>query len=130
MEDIDSEDIRSKLISRKSDLLRAGQKLYEFIIKEVEVTGSDNKDHFEVEHFPYVRVLAEMHIDRDKKGKLAKYSRVFYPNETNEIRSYGLRGKDHFDISGSNNNEIRIRVIGGEGEDELTNMEGIGSVCL
>jgi hypothetical protein len=52
------------------------------------------------------------------KGKL-KYQRVFLRKETREIRLYGLEGDDGFELSGEVNAGIKVRIVGGRGDDQL-----------
>ena len=47
------------------------------------------------------------------------YHRIFYPDETKEIRLYGLGNDDVFKINGYSGKGIRIRIIGGKGDDEI-----------
>ncbi|MBT8221267.1 MAG: metallophosphoesterase [Bacteroidia bacterium] len=124
----DDEDIARKLKARKRNLMGIAKKLYDFISKEVEVTGTDDKDRFEIEKSSNGSVKVQVYVLRDKKGDILKYERTFYPNETKEIRLYGLRGKDKFIIKGAANSAIRIRIIGGEDDDELDNQTSSGKV--
>ena len=62
------------------------------------------------------------------KEELLKYKRTFDPSVTKEIRLFGLRGKDAFFIKGSNNDQIKISIIGGEDDDEVVNRSGGGKV--
>ncbi len=117
----DVEELSDVLISRRENLISIGRKLYDFLSKEVEVTGSDNKDNFEITQHADGSMTVSYTIDRKKDKDLKKYKRTFYPNETNEVRIYGLRGKDDFKIEGMANNAIRLRIIGGEDDDEIKN---------
>ena len=118
---INDEELISKLKARRDNLHLIGERLYKFIANEVEITGTDNKDHFEVTRHRDGSVQVIYHIERNQKGELLKYDRTFYPNETKEIRIYGLRGKDEFNLLGEDNNQIKIRFIGGEDDDLITN---------
>ncbi|MCW3806753.1 metallophosphoesterase [Plebeiibacterium marinum] len=109
------------LKSRRDNLMAIGKKLYDFISKEVEVTGTDNDEDFLVERKNDGSVTISYSIEREDKGDLKKYERTFYPNTTKEVRLYGLRGKDEFKIIGSDVNKIRIRIIGGEDNDKIVN---------
>ena len=63
-------------------------------------------------------------LSQSSNTDLLKYDRTFYPKETREIRLYGLRGRDEFVIKGAKKSAIRIRMIGGEGEDRIVNDAG------
>ncbi len=118
---LDDAELIYKLKSRRNKLLEIGRKLYDFISKEVEITGTDNDDIFEITGEKDGNILVKVYVKRKDKGNLLKYKRTFYPKETKEIRLYGLRGKDVFTVMGASNNSISVRVIGGEDKDHITN---------
>lgn len=115
------EELAALLKERKSNLLKIGKRLYTEINQEVEITGSDNDNEFEIIRYDNGNVNVRYFEESKKAGKLEKYERTFYPEETKEIRLYGLRGKDKFDITGADNSAIAIRIIGGEDKDKVTN---------
>jgi hypothetical protein len=53
----------------------------------------------------------------NKKDKI--YDRVFQHDETREIRLYGLKGKDEFDVEGTVDKGMKVRIIGGPGKDDI-----------
>ena len=64
-----------------------------------------------------------------KKGDKLLFDRTFYPGETKEIRLFGLAKDDTFEIIGESQKSIKIRVIGGIGEDlimEKSKVAGLG----
>ena len=121
MKNKDVKELPEILKSRRGNLLEIGKRLYDYLAEEVEVTGTDNKDRFEIEQNTDGSMLIKHFVIRNSKGDLLKYERTFYPNETNEVRIYGLRGKDEFVISGVKNNNISLRIIGGEDDDHIDN---------
>ena len=116
------------LIARRNNLAGIARKLYDFINKEVEVSGSDDRDLFEIVRNKNGTTQVRLFNIRKEKGNLLKFDRTFYPSETKEIRLYGLRGKDDFNISGEGNGEIKIRIIGGEDDDEIVNQSAGGNI--
>ncbi len=125
-----NKEIPELLKSRRDHMLKISRKLYEFLSKEVEITGTDNDEKFDIERFADGSVNVKYFIERDKKGDLLKYKRTFYPSETKEIRLYGLRGKDEFTISGAEVHKIRIRIVGGEDKDEVINETKGGGIYV
>ena len=121
--DKDSKEIISMLKSRRDNLLDTGEKLYKFISKEVEISGTDDRNTFEIDIGPKM-VHVRYWVHRKDKGDLIKYDRTFYSTETKEIRIFGLDGKDEFHITGLPNSSIRIQIIGGEGRDLVKNDSG------
>ena len=120
--------IRS-LKARRNNIVEEAISHYEFLAREVEVVGSDKMEAFEAERLP----SGDVHVvvrKISKKGALEHklYDRVFHPDETREIRLYGLNADDVFEISGSSKKSIKIRVIGGDGEDLLTDSSSVRGI--
>lgn len=124
------EEVISKIKARRNDLEKYAVEHYLFLAKEVDVVGSDKHEFFHVKRLDNGNVhvvVRKMKKDGDKKKKI--YDRLFKLDETNEIRLYGLGGKDEFLIEGESKSGIRIRVIGGEDEDTMkdkSHVAGLG----
>lgn len=116
-----NEELISKLKSRRGHMMKMAKKYYDFISKEVEIVGTDNKDQFVINRHEDGSVSITQNIARKNGESITRFDRTFYPNETKEVRIYGGRGKDTFTITGSDKNKIKIRIIGGEGKDQLEN---------
>ncbi|RYG55730.1 MAG: hypothetical protein EON56_05225 [Alphaproteobacteria bacterium] len=91
---------------------------YRFLEKEVDVVGSDKREFFKVirnndgsVHVTVTKIT--------KEGRLSDelYNRVFLHGSTDEIRLWALAGADSIDITGTPDRSIKIRLIGGAGED-------------
>jgi Omp85 superfamily domain/Calcineurin-like phosphoesterase len=94
---------------------------YRFISKIVNVTGSDKKELFDVNRKADGSVLVTVYkINKEGEPSKEMYERQFDPAITKEIRLYGLGGDDKFSIHGEGN-KIKIRVIGGNGNDVVEN---------
>ncbi|HNP17519.1 MAG TPA: metallophosphoesterase [Fulvivirga sp.] len=114
------EEIIRKLKSRREHLVEDAVSHYLFLAKEVDVLGSNKHEHFKVERLPNGDVhvvVRKMKKDGDKKKVI--YDRLFKKEETKEVRLWGFDGNDEFEIEGRGKSGIKVRVIGGEGEDEL-----------
>jgi hypothetical protein len=94
---------------------------YRFISKIVNITGSDKKELFDVNRQADGSVSVTLY-KINKEGESAKkiYERQFDPAVTKEIRLYGLGGDDKFLFHGEGS-KIKIRVIGGNGNDVFEN---------
>ncbi len=125
----DVAEVSRMLRSRRDKLEIIGKKLYDFLSKEVEITGTDNKDRFEVTKKDNGNVNVKYFVLQKGKDDILKYERTFYPKETKEIRLYGLRGKDNFIIQGADNQQISIRIIGGEDKDQIENKTQSGKIA-
>lgn len=108
------------LEARKYNLEEMARQYYDILAEEVNVIGSDDSEYFEVQRMPSGDVRVRVYeSDEDGEKQREMYLRVFHPEETDEIRLYGLGDRDHFVISGVSDDGPRIRVIGGEGHDYL-----------
>jgi len=112
--------IIDKLKQRRDDMPQYALKYYLFLAKEVSVVGSDKRERFEVNRLNdnETEVKVYQTNKKDSIGTLI-YERVFKTNETEEVRLFGLGSDDQFIITGAVTKSIRIRVIGGKGEDEI-----------
>jgi len=126
---LSAEEIMESLKQRRNDLMEIGRTYYEFRVKEVDVVGSEKKDLFEVIRKNNKETEVKVYRVR-KEGNTLTYQRTFYTNETNEIRLYGLQSDDVFNIKGEVGKGIKIRVIGGLGEDKFVNKSKGGSTFI
>ncbi|MFI5133232.1 MAG: BamA/TamA family outer membrane protein [Chitinophagales bacterium] len=109
--------IVAKLKERKKYFAAEMMTYYRFLAKTVSIAGSDKKEQFEItrNNDGSVQVVVrKINKDGEVKGKL--YERKFDPTVTKEIRLYGLGGDDKFIMNGSGG-KIKIRIIGGSGND-------------
>ncbi len=109
--------IIDKLKSRRGALEKAALTYYKFISREVNVVGSNEKEYFKVskqENGLQVRVYAR---EKGNDTSFIMYDRVFTPADTREIRLYGLDKDDLFEIDSNVRSRIKVRIIGGKGND-------------
>lgn len=105
-----------KLISRRNVLQKASMKYYDFLAKQVTVMGSNKTELFKVyNQGDSVRVQVFIHEGKDTG--FVMYDRLFDPKQTKEIRLFGFRGNDKFDINANTKGRSFIRIIGGKGDD-------------
>ena len=92
------------------------------IASEVDVVGSNKKEYFEAirKSDGSVEINVYNVDDDNSKGTDLLYTRTFYRDETDDIRLFGLGGKDVFYLSGKSDESIQIRIIGGPGADIIT----------
>jgi Calcineurin-like phosphoesterase len=114
---INGEKIIQKMISRRDILSKKAILYYNFISKKVNVIGSNRKEYFKVSNSGaglQVRVYAR---ERGNDTSLIMYDRIFNPSITKEIRLFGLNDDDLFDIDSTASSRIKLRIIGGKGND-------------
>jgi hypothetical protein len=110
--------IAAKLKNRLKDLQKSALDYYALLAKEVEVVGSIEKEYFEVSYLEQGRVEVKVYDQKDQqKGTELLYHRIFQPKETKEVRLYGLKGDDIFDIQGTATSSIKVQAFGGSGDD-------------
>ncbi|MBL0294836.1 MAG: metallophosphoesterase [Saprospiraceae bacterium] len=109
-------EIKDKLISNRNALLRNALTYYAFLVKNVDILGSNKKEAFYVKRKNDSLVEVIM-IANSNKNQDTLYNRTFNRNETKSINLYGLGNDDEFYIEGEVNNSIKIRAIGGNGKD-------------
>ncbi len=116
VQDATSEEIKSKLKSRRDDILTMADRYYDYLSKLIIITGTDKDDHFEI-----TRSNGSTHIaiSRIKDGEIKKpyKERTVYSNETKEVWIYGLDDDDQFVVKGEGANPVFIRIIGGQNND-------------
>lgn len=103
--------------SRLNNLSKAGMKYYRFISRQVNVIGSNQKEYFKVSNHGkglQVRVYSR---EKGNDTSFVMYDRIFEPSNTYEIRLYGLNDDDLFEIEENAKSRIKIRIIGGKGND-------------
>jgi len=118
--DLDGETVIANLKARRDKLVDYAIDHYEFLAEKVNVLGSDKHEHFQVDRLANGDVhvvVRKMKKDGEKKHVI--FDRLFKYGETKEVRLYGFAGEDEFEIEGEANKSIKVRVIGGEDEDEL-----------
>ncbi|MDN5203902.1 BamA/TamA family outer membrane protein [Fulvivirgaceae bacterium BMA10] len=115
---LSGERIISTLKARRNIIGNEAQKYYAFLAKAVDVFGSNKTELFKVERVDDNKTKVTVRkISKDGDVKRKMYERTFKTDETKEIRLYGLNGDDQFQISGDVKKGIKVRVIGGEGDD-------------
>ncbi len=118
--------IINKLKKRRNYYSSEMMEYYRFISKIVNITGSDKKELFDVLRDEDGTVTVKVYkINNEGEISTKLYERKFDPSVTKELRIYGMGSDDKFKIHG-NGNKIKLRIIGGKGEDEFENTSGGG----
>ncbi len=114
-------EIEQKLKERIKHLPEYAAEYADFLYKKVDVVGSNDRDYFKIDRKENGDMQVKVYNLSEKKGKIKdlKYDRLFKFDETKEVRLYGLKDKDRFDISGKADKGIKLRVIGGKGKDKF-----------
>ncbi|MFM9911110.1 MAG: BamA/TamA family outer membrane protein [Chitinophagaceae bacterium] len=93
-------------------------KYYKFLAKEVDIYGTDKKDWFAIDRLMDGSVHIQLYkLNKDGEKSTKTFDRIFYSSDTKEIRLWGRGGEDHFDMRGDASKTIRVRIVGGPGND-------------
>jgi hypothetical protein len=109
------------LKERRKYFASESMQYYRFLAKYVDITASDKKELFDITRNENgTLTLQVFKISKDGDVSRKMYERTFDPRTTEEIRLYGFDGDDKFAIHG-NGGDIKVRMIGGPGEDVFEN---------
>ncbi|MEI6948612.1 BamA/TamA family outer membrane protein [Paraflavisolibacter sp. H34] len=115
---ISGPELIAKLKSRRAHLEQYARDYYQFLAREVEVTGSRQDDLFEVSRPGEGQLLVRAY--RVKEGIQSDrpfYERLFRREETREVRLFGLSGSDVYKVEAGGREGITLRIIGGPARD-------------
>ncbi len=118
---ISGPEITSILKSRRNSLPQIALDYYRILAKEVEVTGSEDSEFFEVQRMLDGNTAIKIY-KITKEGEIKNnpfYTRLFNKDQTQEIRLYGMDGSDRYKIHGESNTAIPVRLIGGPAKDNF-----------
>lgn len=122
------EEIISKLKARRGKIKNWGLEYYDFLSREVSVRGSFKKEYFELVRDNEGSHLKVYKSTKDDEREKLIFERKFLNHETKELRLYGLRGDDKFVITGKAKSAIKLRVIGGPGNDFIADSSRVSSL--
>jgi hypothetical protein len=116
------------LRARRAGLLEASKHFYQQLSTEVDVHATDKPEIAEVERFADGSVEVRI-ARRDKATDMPRaapyFRRRFLPAETREVRLFLHGGDDHAVVRGAAGHSVRVRVIGGGGDDVLVDSSSV-----
>lgn len=129
--EIAGEEMINNLISRRDDLKNISDDFYNLINKYVDVYGSALDDSAEIIRMDgRTGVKLYLKQDLEKTNYKPYYQKVFDHSITKDLRIHLLNGDDKAIVRGKVNSGIIIRIIGGEGEDELIDSSVVSGYLL
>ena len=117
--------IVQRLKARKKYFMTDMMKYYRYLAQVVSIVGSNDEESFQI----FTDGAGQMLVTVTGMNGNGIYERVFDPKDTKEIRLYGLEGNDHFQVDGEHSG-IKIRIIGGPGQDQFINNADDGKVWI
>jgi hypothetical protein len=118
---LNGDEIMEKLQSRRSKLKEYAAFHYAYINKELTVSGTEDEDIFDVELLEDNHLKLTVYHKEHEEDRII-YSKIIDGKITKELRLFGLKKKDEFNISGDNKSTVLIRIIGGSGADKLNSL--------
>ncbi|UCF20723.1 MAG: hypothetical protein JSU87_04745 [Gemmatimonadota bacterium] len=125
--DVDGRFISTGLKARRDALPDASTEMYELLAREPYVHASNLADIAEVSG---ARDGVQIVLRTASPGSEPYFHRTFLREETKEVRLYLHGGNDRAVIQGEQKLPIRVRIIGGEGDDEFHFTSTVAGVRL
>lgn len=117
-------DIKNKLKGRRANLQKISDTYFKFINKYAIIKGTDKDDFFEVERMPNGNTkISSYRIKKGGKGDLL-HQRIYNRKTTKEIWIYALDDEDVFEVKGTGDKMIPLRLIGGQNKDTYNIVNG------
>lgn len=113
------EDIKKKLKGRRNHLMGIAREYYAYLNRFEVLLGTQKDDDFEVVRERDGKTTIQI-LRKDQQ----LLHRTFSRRETKEIWIYGLDGQDTFRVTGTGNRPIKIRILGGMGNDTYDFVQG------
>ena len=121
--------IISTLKERRKYFAAEMMEYYLFLSKIVTVVGSNQREQFRITKNDDGSVHVVINkIAKDSSISSKIYDRLFDPKITHELRIFGLKDDDRFIVEGPSS-PIKIRLVGGSGNDQFIN-NGTGKRVL
>jgi hypothetical protein len=116
---IDGPHLARKIKARREELRTAARRFYEILAEEVELHATDQADTIEAVRQP------DGSLDLVASSAEGPYfRRHFDPKETDEVRVFLKGGDDRAVTHGASASGIKLRVVGGAGNDVLDDSAG------
>ncbi|WP_412850751.1 metallophosphoesterase [Chryseobacterium sp. PMSZPI] len=107
--------IQKNLKIRRDKMVQYVTDYYNALQKTVVLTGTNKQDRFVIKKEKNKVNITQYRIKSE--GDEFVFQREYPKDKTNEIWIYGLDDDDIFDVSGTENPGIKVRIIGGENHD-------------
>jgi hypothetical protein len=127
---VSGKEIIARLKARRNNLEAYILEYYHLLAKQVDVLGSAEAEAFTVDRRMDNTVFVTV---TPASGTDTLYARTFFPDETKEIRLYGLGNEDTFTVRGESRKSILVRIIGGKEADrvqDFSSVKGPGKMTL
>jgi hypothetical protein len=115
MYEIDGPRLERQLKMRRDHLPQAADEYYHLLAETVEIQATDVAEIVQV-----TDVNGKVEVRITAQGATKPYfKRVFDPAETKEVRMRLHGGDDRIEINGKDELPLKVRILGGDGDDEV-----------
>ncbi len=114
--------IKQTLKARKHNLQKIADRYFKLINKYAVLTATNKDDFIKIECNEH-NVTVSLSRNKNNNTKELFIHKTYDPKLTKELWIYGLDDNDIFEVSGFNK-KIKIRIIGGQNNDEYTIQNG------
>ena len=123
-------DLEAKLRSRRDRLPEVAQELYNMVFEWSDIHATDDDEVATIDHLDdgSVRVTLQARGASGEPEGSPYFERVFFAEETREIRLYLHGGDDSARIRGAGNSPIGVILVGGGGRDEFDNSSSASGI--
>ena len=115
--------LESGLRARRDNLRDYARKYYRIVNEDADVFAADEDERADIERHADGSVTVSLFREGDEENPA--WQRRFVPAETHEIRVYMDRGNDRVLVRGQAEQSIKVRVVGGEGNDVLLDSSSV-----
>ena len=128
--DLVGDELEATLRERRDRLENAAEELYEIVFREADVHGSDEDEVGVVRSMGdgTIQVTLQHRGPESGAAEARHFQRTFTTGETEELRLYLHGGDDRLRIEGPLESAMVLRIIGGGGDDQITNLSSAGDV--
>ena len=114
------EELEFNIKSRRDELQKTGIDYYKSLAKVVDIPLSGKREFIHV-IFEEDGLQVEVFNKKKDGTEGAKlFKRKFKPEDTKEVRIYGLAGEDEYRFQGAFKSPIKVRIVGGKDYDQYT----------
>lgn len=122
VQELSAESMKSVLRARRDKVVDLAREMYEVLAVRIPIVGTEKRDYFEVirKDDEHTEIAVYPVSKKGKRKDTPSYRRTVKTSETKEVYLYGLGEDDEFYLSGTVDKGIVVHVIGGLGEDVIT----------
>ncbi|RZF62115.1 BamA/TamA family outer membrane protein [Sphingobacterium corticibacterium] len=115
---LSADELVANITARRDGLMESAMEYYHSLARVVDIPLSGKNEFVDIRYRKDGRITLDVH-NKKKDGTEGRrlLKRTFLPEETKELRVYGIGGQDVYKLRGSGRSPIKLRVIGGTEHD-------------